>query len=103
MDRFPISSGSSGFSRMKRPVCLALDPCVLTQADCLAALQKHMLVLEDHGISGGERSDAIDYCLAGIAKLSNEVKDASSYLPPYDQRTYGEVSIQRSLSLTSSG
>lgn len=40
---------------------------------------------------GGERNDAIDHCLAGIAYLSSEVKDASSYLPAYDQRTYAEA------------
>lgn len=41
--------------------------------------------------TGGERADAVDHCLASIARLSNEVKDASSYLPAYDQRTYGEA------------
>src|ERR1700761_1953256 len=40
---------------------------------------------------GGERSDAMDHCLAGITRLSAEVKDAAGYLPPYDQRTYGEA------------
>lgn len=50
-----------------------------------------MARLEDHGTSGGEQADAVDHCLAGIARLSNEVKDASSYIPPYDQRTYGEA------------
>jgi len=42
-------------------------------------------------LAGGERNDAVDHCLAGIARLSHEVKDASSYIPAYDQRTYGEV------------
>ena len=54
-------------------------------------LQEQMTRLEDTGTSGGERADAVDHCLAGIAKLSNEVKDASSYLPAYDQRTYSEA------------
>ncbi|KZF24547.1 TBCC-domain-containing protein [Xylona heveae TC161] len=40
---------------------------------------------------GGERIDAVDHCLAGIARLSGEVKDASNYLPPYDQRAYSEA------------
>src|SRR5215469_4929445 len=40
---------------------------------------------------GGERNDAIDHCLASIARLSAEVKDASSYVPAYDQRTYAEA------------
>ena len=40
---------------------------------------------------GGERNDAVDHCIAGIDQLSHEVKDASSYIPAYDQRTYSEV------------
>ncbi|KAJ4313999.1 hypothetical protein N0V94_006683 [Neodidymelliopsis sp. IMI 364377] len=40
---------------------------------------------------GGERNDAVDHCLAGIDRLSHEVKDASSYIPAYDQRTYSEA------------
>jgi hypothetical protein len=39
----------------------------------------------------GERNEAIDNCLADIDRLSHDVKDASSYLPAYDQRTYSEV------------
>lgn len=42
-------------------------------------------------ISPTERPDALDHCLAGIARLSSEVKDASSYIPAYDQRTYGDA------------
>lgn len=47
--------------------------------------------LQDTALVGGERVDAVDHCLAGIGRLSKEVKDASSYVPAYDQRTYGEV------------
>ena len=47
--------------------------------------------LEARGTSGGERADAVDHCLASIARVSSEVKDASSYLPAHDQRTYGEA------------
>lgn len=47
--------------------------------------------LADTSVVAGERSDATDHCLAGIARLSNEVKDASSYIPTYDQRIYAEV------------
>ncbi|OQO05161.1 hypothetical protein B0A48_08181 [Cryoendolithus antarcticus] len=57
----------------------------------VTALQDQMLRLDNTGISGGERADAADHCLAGIARLSNEVKDASSYIPAYDQRTYSEA------------
>ena len=51
-----------------------------------------MAKLGEMSTVGGERTDAVDHCLAGIARLSYEVKDASSYIPAYDQRTYGEVS-----------
>jgi hypothetical protein len=47
--------------------------------------------LADTSLIGGERTDATDHCLAGIARLSNEVKDAASYIPTYDQRVYAEV------------
>ncbi|RVX75198.1 hypothetical protein B0A52_00550 [Exophiala mesophila] len=47
--------------------------------------------LGDTALIGGERSDATDHCLAGITRLSSEVKDASGYLPAYDQRTYAEA------------
>lgn len=47
--------------------------------------------LADTALAGGERNDAVDHCLAGIARLSHEVKDASNYIPAYDQRTYAEA------------
>lgn len=47
--------------------------------------------LKDTTVVGGERQDAVEHCLAGIARLSKEVKDASAYIPAYDQRTYAEV------------
>jgi hypothetical protein len=55
------------------------------------ALQEEMDRLADTSLIGGERTDATDHCLAGIARLSNEVKDAASYIPTYDQRVYAEV------------
>lgn len=57
----------------------------------VTALQEQMVRLDDQGTSGGERADAVDHCLAGIARLSNEAKDASSYIPAYDQRTYSDA------------
>ena len=48
--------------------------------------------LKEVSTVGGERTDAIDHCLSGIARLQKEVKDASSYVPAYDLRTYGQVS-----------
>lgn len=55
------------------------------------ALQQQMDRLADTSLVGGERADATDHCLAGIVRLSNEVKDAASYIPTYDQRVYAEV------------
>lgn len=43
------------------------------------------------GVDASVRPEAIDACLASIAQLSGVVKDASSYLPAYDQRSYSEV------------
>ncbi|KAI9773336.1 MAG: hypothetical protein M1840_007551 [Geoglossum simile] len=57
----------------------------------VTALQEQMDKLADFALVGGERTDATDHCLAGIARLANEVKDASAYLPNYDQRTYSET------------
>ncbi|PPJ60823.1 hypothetical protein CBER1_10814 [Cercospora berteroae] len=54
-------------------------------------LQEQMARISKHSLTGGERSDAIDHCLSSIARLSNEVQDASAYVPAYDQRTYGEA------------
>jgi len=59
----------------------------------LSDLQAQMGRLGETSVIGGERTDAIDHLVAGIARLGNEVTDASGYLPAYDQRTYGEVSI----------
>ncbi|KAL2835055.1 tubulin binding cofactor C-domain-containing protein [Aspergillus cavernicola] len=57
----------------------------------ITALQEQMDNLTDTSLVGGERTDATDHCLAGIARLSNEVKDAASYIPTYDQRIYAEA------------
>ncbi|KAK0305645.1 hypothetical protein LTR01_006792 [Friedmanniomyces endolithicus] len=57
----------------------------------VADLNQQMAALESRGTSGGERADAVDHCQAGIARLSDVVKDASSIIPAYDQRTYGDA------------
>ncbi|KAJ9603651.1 hypothetical protein H2200_011837 [Cladophialophora chaetospira] len=57
----------------------------------ITALQEQMDRLAHTALVGGERNDAMDHCLAGITRLSAELKDAAGYLPPYDQRTYGEA------------
>lgn len=50
-----------------------------------------MSLLESYALVGGERQDAIDHCLAGIVRLSNEVTDATGFIPAYDQRAYAQV------------
>ncbi|ETN46618.1 uncharacterized protein HMPREF1541_00804 [Cyphellophora europaea CBS 101466] len=57
----------------------------------VTALQDQMDRIGDRPLIAGERADAADHCLAGISRLSSEVKDASTYLPSYDQRTYAEA------------
>ncbi|KAJ6031105.1 Tubulin binding cofactor C [Penicillium herquei] len=57
----------------------------------ITSLQQSMDRLADTSLVGGERADATDHCLAGIVRLSNEVKDAASYIPTYDQRVYAEA------------
>ncbi|MCJ1432618.1 hypothetical protein MMC27_001975 [Xylographa pallens] len=47
--------------------------------------------LEHTSTVGGERVDATDHCRSGIARLHKEVQDASSYVPAYDQRIYGQA------------
>lgn len=54
-------------------------------------LQEQMGRLGHTALVAGERTDAIEHLVAGIARLGSEVKDASGYLPAYDQKTYGEV------------
>jgi hypothetical protein len=57
----------------------------------VTALQEQMERLVLTSPTGGERADAVDHCLAGINRLSHEVKDASAYIPAYDQRTYADA------------
>jgi len=57
----------------------------------VTALQEQMERLALTSPTGGERADAVDHCLAGINRLSHEVKDASAYIPAHDQRTYADT------------
>lgn len=56
-----------------------------------SALQDEVSLLGSVASTGGERQDAIETILAGISRLSNEVSDASDYVPAYDQRLYSQV------------
>ncbi|KAF2237467.1 TBCC-domain-containing protein [Viridothelium virens] len=57
----------------------------------VTALQEEIAQLAETSVSGGERADGVEHCLAGIARLSNEVKESSSRIPVYDLRTYDEA------------
>jgi hypothetical protein len=57
----------------------------------VTALQEQIARLSTTSCGGSERTNAIDDCLAGISRLSYQVKDASSYIPAHDQRTYADA------------
>lgn len=59
----------------------------------VVALQEQIERLKDTSVPEVERLNLVDSCLSGISHLTNEVKDASSYLPAYDQRTYSTVRL----------
>lgn len=59
------------------------------------ALNEQIDRLKDSALADAERGVATDNCLAGISGLSNEAKDASTYTPVHDQRTYSEVHPSR--------
>ena len=54
-------------------------------------LQDQMSRLADKSLIGGERTDATEHCQAGINRLQSELREASSYLAPYDLKTYGQA------------
>ncbi|KAI9799002.1 MAG: hypothetical protein M1825_004898 [Sarcosagium campestre] len=56
----------------------------------VTALQDQMEVVEHTSSIGGERADALDHCMAGIARLSGEVQEATRNAPPHDQQIYSE-------------
>ncbi|PQE14494.1 tubulin binding cofactor c protein [Rutstroemia sp. NJR-2017a BBW] len=41
--------------------------------------------------TGGERLDAVEYCLASITTLSKAVASATDFIPAYDQRAYSQA------------
>ena len=64
-----------------------------------AALLQQMERLNTTTWQPGERNNAVDECLAAIERLNHEVKDAASYIPKYDRRSYADVSVSIPLSL----
>jgi len=75
------------------PLRLAIHSTLDRQLTPRKALQEEIAQLESYSSIAGERQDAIDHILAGISGLSNEVSDASEFIPAYDQRTYAQVRI----------
>lgn len=59
--------------------------------DSVADLQDQIDQLQSVAAVPGERQEAIDHILAGIAKLQNEVADAAEFTPSYDRRQYADV------------
>ncbi|ODA75915.1 hypothetical protein RJ55_08556 [Drechmeria coniospora] len=57
----------------------------------VAVLEDQIEQLTSASAVAGERQDAINHLLAGIAKLQNEVADAAETTPSYDRRQYSET------------
>lgn len=55
------------------------------------AVDQRIGSLKDTTLKDSERAQLVNQALTDIAHLSNEVKDASNYVPAYDQRLYSEV------------
>lgn len=53
-------------------------------------IQEQISLLPNPGVIA-ERQDAVEHILASISNLSQEVADASDYIPAYDQRNYTEA------------
>ncbi|KAF4979849.1 hypothetical protein FZEAL_4015 [Fusarium zealandicum] len=60
-------------------------------SESVTVLQDQIEQLPSIANVGGERQEANDHILAGIAKLQNEVSDAADYTPSYDRKQYSEV------------
>lgn len=56
-----------------------------------AALKEQIDDLATTNPSGSQRNEAVEHCLASIARLSDEAKEASSYIPAYDQKSYADA------------
>ncbi|RDA86360.1 hypothetical protein CP532_4338 [Ophiocordyceps camponoti-leonardi (nom. inval.)] len=62
--------------------------------ESVAVLEDQIDQLESVSAVAGERQEAIDHVLAGIAQVQNQVSDAADYTPSYDRRQYAEVTSQ---------
>lgn len=57
------------------------------------ALQEQMNRLKDGTLQERDQADLVTQCQNTISRMSNDVKDASGYLPAYDQRTWSTVTL----------
>ncbi|RDA92723.1 hypothetical protein CP533_1426 [Ophiocordyceps camponoti-saundersi (nom. inval.)] len=58
----------------------------------MPVLEDQIDQLESVSAVAGERQEAIDHVLAGIAQVQNQVSDAADHTPSYDRRQYAEPS-----------
>ncbi|KAL2268336.1 hypothetical protein VTJ83DRAFT_3182 [Remersonia thermophila] len=56
----------------------------------VASIEEQISSLPSFSSVGGERQYAVEHVLSSISRLSNDVADASAFLPAYDQRTYSD-------------
>lgn len=54
-------------------------------------LEKLIDQVKDNGTIVNERGNVINECFIGIARLSDEVRDASGYTTAYEQRFFSQV------------
>jgi len=54
-------------------------------------LREEVLSLEDKSAINGEQANAFEHCSARIGAFADSIRDAASFLPAHDQRTYSEV------------
>lgn len=57
----------------------------------ISDLREEISSLEDKSAINGEQANAFDHCSARIAGFADSIRDAASFLPAHDQRTYCEA------------
>ena len=55
------------------------------------ALQEHLSRLKSTELSNSAQTEIQAQCVSSVSQLSSLLRDASSHLPAYDQRTYSTV------------
>ncbi|QIX00554.1 hypothetical protein AMS68_006071 [Peltaster fructicola] len=54
-------------------------------------LQEQIERITEQNATGAESTDALEHCSAGIARLSNEVRDTVATLPAHDRQIYSDA------------